>query len=185
MPASSAKIRTWLKLPKAVWNYVEVEPGISLENVDVLFTKFDEKEVIAKIKEEAKKQEERAAEEAKLAANKNANAATNSEEITIDYLDKVKLKVAKILECEKVEGSNKLYKLKITLGNEERQIVSGLQKYYTEEELVGKKVVLVANLKPAKLKGIESNGMLLAAGEGDVVRVLFVDDAVAEGEDIH
>ena len=72
----------------------------------------------------------------------------------------------------------------VSLGNEERQIVSGLQKYYTEEELIGKKVVLVANLKPAKLKGIESNGMILAAGDGDTVKVLVVDDAINEGESI-
>ena len=59
--------------------------------------------------------------------------------------------------------------------------MSGLQKYYESEELIGRKVVLVANLKPAVLKGIESNGMILAAGENDVVKVLFVDDAVEEG----
>ena len=58
------------------------------------------------------------------------------------------------------------------------------QKYYKEEELIGKKVVLVANLKPAKLKGIESNGMILAAGDGDTVKVLVVDDAINEGESI-
>ena len=187
MPASSAKIREWLKIEKATWNYIEVEPGISLENVDVLFTKFDEKEVIAKIKEEAKEQEKRRKEEEKLAkeAEKKAQKEQASkEEITIDYLDKVSLKVAKILSCEKVEGSEKLYKLMVSLGNEERQIVSGLQKYYKEEELIGKKVVLVANLKPAKLKGIESNGMILAAGDGDTVKVLVVDDAINEGESI-
>jgi methionyl-tRNA synthetase len=180
MPASSAKIREWLKIEKATWNYIEVEPGISTENVDVLFTKFDEKDVIAKIKKEAEEQEKRRKEEEKLAQKEGAKM----EEITIDYLDKVQLKVAKVLSCEKVEGSEKLYKLMVSLGNEERQIVSGLQKYYTAEELVGKKVVLVANLKPAKLKGIESNGMILAAGDGDVVKVLEVDDAVQEGESI-
>ena len=72
----------------------------------------------------------------------------------------------------------------VSLGNEERQIVSGLQKYYKEEELIGKKVVLVANLKPAKLKGVESNGMILAAGDGDNVKVLLVDDSINEGESI-
>ncbi|MBR6252380.1 MAG: methionine--tRNA ligase [Clostridia bacterium] len=180
MPASSAKIREWLKIEKATWNYIEVEPGISLENVDVLFTKFDEKDVIAKIKAEAKEQEKRRKEEEKLAQKEGAKL----EEITIDYLDKVSLKVAKILSCEKVEGSEKLYKLMVSLGNEERQIVSGLQKYYKEEELIGKKVVLVANLKPAKLKGVESNGMILAAGDGDNVKVLLVDDSINEGESI-
>ena len=64
-------------------------------------------------------------------------------------------------------------------------MVSGLVPYYKEEELVGKKVVLVSNLKPAKLRGIESNGMILAAGDKDTVKVLFVDDAVPLGEGIH
>ena len=94
-------------------------------------------------------------------------------------------KVAKVLEAEKVEGSDKLLKLQVSLGNEKRQVVAGLQKYYKPEELVGKKVVMVANLKPAKLRGIESQGMLLAAGDGDVVKVLVVNDEVEEGADVH
>ena len=79
----------------------------------------------------------------------------------------------------------KLLKLKVSLGNEERQIIAGLKKYYEPQELVGKKVVIVANLKPAKLAGELSQGMVIAAGDGDVVKALFVDDAVAEGEDVH
>ena len=105
--------------------------------------------------------------------------------ITIDDFDKVQLKVAKVLEAEKVEKSDKLLKLKVYLGTEERQIVAGIQKYYEPEELVGKKLVIVANLKPVKLRGIESQGMVIAAGDGDVVKALFVDDAVAEGEAVH
>ena len=78
-----------------------------------------------------------------------------------------------------------MLKLQVSLGNEKRQVVAGLQKYYAPEELVGKKVVMVANLKPAKLRGVESQGMLLAAGDGDVVKVLVVDDSVEEGADVH
>ena len=100
-------------------------------------------------------------------------------------MDKISLKVAKILEAEKVEGSEKLLKLQVSLGDEKRQVVAGLQKYYKPEELIGKKVVMVANLKKAKLKGIESEGMLLAAGDGETVKVLIVDDLVKEGENIH
>ena len=99
-------------------------------------------------------------------------------------MDKIKLKVAKVLEAEKVEGSEKLLKLKVSLGNEQRQIVAGLQKYYAPEELLNKKIVIVANLKPAKLKGIESQGMVLAAGDGDIVKALVVDDAVEEGAEV-
>ena len=80
---------------------------------------------------------------------------------------------------------DKLLKLKVSLGLEERQIVAGIKKYYKPEELIGKKIVIVANLKPAKLKGIESQGMVLAAGDGDIVRVLTVDDEIELGADVH
>ena len=183
MPASSARVREWLKLNKATWNYCEVETGLSLENVDVLFTKFDEKAIAEKIKEEAKAREKEAIEAEKKLDSKKDNSV--KEEITIDYLDKISLKVAKILEAEKLVGSDKLLKLRVSLGNEERQVVAGLSKYYKPEELIGKKVVMVANLKKAKLRGVESEGMLLAAGDGDIVKVLLVDDNVPEGADIH
>lgn len=184
MPGSSAKIREWLQIDRAVWHFVEVKPNISLEPVTVLFTRFDE----PTIKQVAKPAEKPAGKQTGKQAEKKVSqntSATESSEITIDDFAKVQLKVAKILSCERVEGSEKLYRLQVSLGNEERQIVSGLQKYYTPEELIGRKVVLVANLKPAKLKGIESKGMLLAAGDGDVVKVVFVDDAVEAGEIIH
>jgi methionyl-tRNA synthetase len=116
---------------------------------------------------------------------KKEEAPKSNDYITIDDFEKVKLKVAKVLEAEKVEGSDKLLKLKVSLGNEERQIVAGIQKYYEPSELIGKKLVIVANLKPIKLKGIESCGMVIAAGDGDIVKVLFVDDLVKEGEDVH
>lgn len=105
--------------------------------------------------------------------------------ISIEELDKVELRVAKILTVEKVPDANKLYKLSVDLGTETRTVVSGLVPYYTEEELIGKKVVLVANLKPVVIRKIESFGMILAAGDGDIVKVLFVDDRVPTGESIH
>lgn len=114
---------------------------------------------------------------------------TNTEKktglISIEELDKVQLKVAKILSVEKVPDANKLYKLSVDLGNETRTVVSGLVPYYSEEELLGKKVVLVANLKPVVIRKIESFGMILAAGDNDIVKVLFVDDSVPTGESIH
>jgi len=124
--------------------------------------------------------------EGKKVENKKEEIVEEKQDyITIDDFDKVQLKVAKVLEAEKVEKSDKLLKLKVSLGTEERQIVAGIQKYYQPSELVGKKLVIVANLKPVKLRGIESQGMVIAAGDGDVVKVLFVDDAVAEGEAVH
>ena len=108
---------------------------------------------------------------------------------TIDELDKVELKVGQIKEVERVEKSKKLYKLQVDVGEKfTRTIVSGIVPYYTEEDLLGKQVVVVTNLKPAKLCGIESNGMLLAAGDKDVVKLLILDNnngTLENGANIH
>ena len=113
----------------------------------------------------------------------------NKNIITIDELDKVELKVGQIKEVERVEKSKKLYKLQVDVGEKfTRTIVSGIVPYYTEEELLGKQVVVVTNLKPAKLCGIESNGMLLAAGDKDVVKLLILDNnngTLENGANIH
>ncbi|MBQ4629135.1 MAG: methionine--tRNA ligase [Clostridia bacterium] len=110
-------------------------------------------------------------------------------QITIDDFMKIELRVAQILECEKVAKSDKLYKLKVTLGYEERQIVSGIAKCYKPEDLIGKKVAVVKNLAPAKLRGEESRGMLLASshkGEdgNDVINVIFLDENAKIGDRI-
>lgn len=90
--------------------------------------------------------------------------------ITIDDFRKIDLRVAKILEAEKVEGADKLYKLKITLGLEERQLVAGIAQHYAADDLVGMQIIVVANLEPAVIRGVESQGMLLAAtSEGKVI----------------
>ena len=84
------------------------------------------------------------------------------------------MRVAKIINAEKVENADKLLKLQLKIGDEERQIVAGIAKYYTTEELIGKKIVVVYNLKPVKLRGVESNGMLLAASNEDRSKVIFL-----------
>jgi methionyl-tRNA synthetase len=88
---------------------------------------------------------------------------TGSDKISIDDFMKVDLRVAKVLEAEKVPNSRKLVKLKIDVGTEERTLVAGIAEAYEPEQLVGRTIVMVFNLKPAKLMGIESNGMVLAA----------------------
>ncbi|NPB08080.1 MAG: methionine--tRNA ligase subunit beta [Aquificae bacterium] len=97
-----------------------------------------------------------------------------------DFL-KVDLRVARILSAERVEGSEKLLKLRISLGEEERTIVAGIAKYYSPEDLVGKKIVVVANLKPRKIFGIESQGMLLAASDGETLSLVVPERDVKEG----
>lgn len=103
--------------------------------------------------------------------------------ITIDELDKVELKVGQIKEVARVEKADKLYKLSVDVGEKElRTIVSGLVPYYKEDELLNKQIVVVTNLKPAKLRGIMSNGMLLAAGDFDVVKLLTLDNNAGDLE---
>jgi methionyl-tRNA synthetase len=89
-------------------------------------------------------------------------------QITIDEFQKIQLKTAKVLSAERVPKSEKLLKLQVSLGAEQRQIVAGIGKRYEPEALIGKTIVVVANLKPAKLMGIESQGMVLAAGDSEV-----------------
>ena len=102
--------------------------------------------------------------------------------ISFDDFMKVQLKVAEVLEAEKVEKSEKLLKLQVKIGDEQKQIIAGISKSYSPEELKGKKIVVVANLKPAKLMGLESQGMVLAVeDESGKLKVLSVENSVKIG----
>ena len=101
--------------------------------------------------------------------------------ISFDDFKKLDLRIGRITSVEDHPNADKLYVLKVDLGAEERQLVAGLKKYYTAEELQGRLMVVVANLEPAVLRGVESQGMLLAAGEDDVVSILQPDAAIAPG----
>lgn len=102
-------------------------------------------------------------------------------QITLEEFQKIHLKTAKVLSAERVPRSEKLIKLQVDLGGEQRQVVAGIGKTYTPEELIGRTVVIVANLKPAKLMGVESQGMVLAAGDADVLEVLILQRDVPPG----
>lgn len=120
----------------------------------------------------------------------NAPAKTNHEpeypaEISIDDFAKVKMQIAKVLACEKVEKSDKLLKSTVQIGNETRTVVSGIAKFYTPEEMIGKKVVMITNLKPAKLRGILSEGMILCAEDADGnLKLLAPEGDIADGSGI-
>ena len=101
--------------------------------------------------------------------------------ITFDQVMAVNLKTAVVLEAERIEGADKLLKLQVDLGSEKRQLVAGIALYYQPEELVGKTIMVVANLKPAKLRGVESQGMLLAASQGDRLKLVTVDGEIGPG----
>lgn len=148
-----------------------LKDGTKVTKGEILFPRIEKTEELFKVEEEEEQVEDK----------KNI--------ITIDELDKVELKVGQILTVEKVPKAKKLYKLSVDVGEKTpRTIVSGLVPYYAEEELQGKQVVVVTNLKPAKLCGIESQGMLLAAGDDDVVKLLVLDNnagVLENGSNIH
>ena len=142
----------------------------------VLFARIDEAKMLAELEAER---------EAKMAAAAKAEAPIEKPEgcalIGIEDFMGVELRTAKILACEGVPKAKKLLKLQVDLGYEKRQVVSGIAKYYTPDQLIGKKIILVANLKPATLCGVESNGMILASGE-ETIRVVFLDPETPLGE---
>jgi methionyl-tRNA synthetase len=106
---------------------------------------------------------------------------SEDEKIKIDDFLKVELKVAKVLEASEIEGADRLLRLRVDLGSETRQLVAGIKKSYTPEELVGKHIIVVANLQPATVRGVESQGMLLAASTEDGPVLATFDKEVAPG----
>ncbi len=104
--------------------------------------------------------------------------------ISFDEFKKVELKVAKVLEAERVEGSDKLLKLKISLGSEERQIISGIGKVYEPADMVGKNIIIVSNLEPRQLMGLESQGMILAASDDHGPAILIPDREIPPGTEV-
>ncbi|MBO5908151.1 MAG: methionine--tRNA ligase [Clostridia bacterium] len=154
-----------------------LEVGQPLGEAFTLFARIDEKKFLLEM-EKARAEAERA-----LKANEPTPEPEHEAEIGIDAFSAVELRVAEILECEPVPKAKKLLKLQVDLGYEKRQVVSGIAKYYTPDQLVGKKVALITNLKPAKLCGVDSFGMILASGEEDV-KVVFLDPAAKNGDRI-
>lgn len=137
---------------KEVKGWGKLAAGIKVAKAEPIFPRIEEKEEpVKEVKAE------------KAPVKTEAAPAQDSQEITIDEFAKVDLRVAKVLAAEKVEKADKLLKLTVDLGTEQRTIVSGIAQHYAPEDLVGKSVVMVVNLKPAKIRGIESRGMVLAA----------------------
>ena len=152
-----------------------LEAGKPLGEAHTLFARIDEKKFLADM--EAKR-------EAEIAAAAPVEEPEHEAEIGIESFAAVELRVAEIIACENIPKAKKLLKLQVDLGYEKRQVVSGIAKFYTPDELVGKKVALVCNLKPAKLCGTDSFGMILASGEEDV-KVVFLDPSAKNGDRIH
>ena len=198
MPSTAQSIFDTLGVPEAgrTFEAVSYESGDDCfwktTTAAPLFPRIDmEKEIdeLNKILDDAKKEAEKAQKKAEKAAEKAEKKADKAEEesgiISIDDFMKVELRAAKVLEAVPVEKSDKLLKIQVDMGTEHRQIVSGIRAWYSPEDLIGKTIVVVANLKPAKLRGEMSNGMLLAADIGDAASVIFLPDEVPAGQRIH
>jgi methionyl-tRNA synthetase len=136
-------------------------PGTKIAPAGVLFPKVD-------LEKKLEKKEDQMTDTAPVAAT------PEPEYITIDDFAKVDLRVAVVLECERVPKADKLLKLNISLGNEQRTVLSGIAEHYTPEEMIGKRVILVANLAPRKMRGIDSQGMILA-GDGENGKIVVIE----------
>lgn len=162
LPETSKKINEQLNVELVSWDstasFDGTKAGTKVGKAEAIFPRID---VEKKLEELSKLQE---AQKAKMNEEK-PKMEPIKEEITIEDFDKIDLRVAKVLECEPVKKAKKLLKLKVDLGGDIRHVVSGIAKYYKPEEMVGKYIVLVANLKPVKLMGELSQGMILAASD--------------------
>ncbi len=160
------------------WNVLPLDTTVV--RGEVLFPRIDVDKEIEELNAIIQKNVEKAQAE----ENKEEKKIEGLAQIGIDDFCKVELRVAQVKACEKVKKSKKLLKLTLLDGEGERTVASGIANYYEPEEMVGKKVILVANLKPVTLCKVESHGMILAASSGDDVRVVFVDDSVEVGSRI-
>ena len=193
VPVTAPKIYEQLGLGKpesffmadAVWG--KLATGTKVEKGEPLFPRIEVTEagetVIAATKKTAAKAIK--AEAPKVEAKKEAKpAAAAAGEITIDDFAKIDLRVATVVAAERVPKTDKLIKLQVKIGDEERTIVSGIAQHYEPENLIGKNVIVIANLKPAKLRGIESRGMVLAASDGEGNLVLADAAGIASGSKV-
>ncbi len=183
IPATAEEILSELGADKrdfaSLASFDGMVPGSTVNDSKVLFARVDEEKKLAEFEAERQAMIAEAQKEEEAKPEKPEGCAL----IGIEDFMNVELRVAKVLEVERVPKAKKLLKLRVDLGYETRQVVSGIAKWYEPEALIGKKIILVANLKPATLCGIESEGMILASGE-ETVRVVFLDPETPLGERI-
>ena len=180
-------LKTWDSLSA----FGKLPAGIQVKKGEALFPRLDvKKELEALEPQEEKKAEKPAPKKEEKPAKKEKKPVEIPEGcIAFDDFAKVKLRVARVLDCQCVEKSDKLLKFRLSLGDEERTVLSGIAKFHTPEELLGKKLILLANLAPRKIMGIESQGMLLSAvkvGEdgSETLRLLTADPIMPDGAEI-
>ncbi|MDY6052914.1 MAG: methionine--tRNA ligase [Anaerovibrio sp.] len=175
MPSTAEKIWQQLNMPEKfadirlgdIKTWGKTPANLKIGEAQQLFPRIEVEEAVEEKPAKKNKQENN------TKSAKNEKAADGA--ISIEDFSKVQLRVAEIIEAEAVPKADKLLKLKVSLGDEQREVVSGIAKHYEPKDLIGKKVILVANLKPAKIRGVVSHGMILAASAGDELQVVTTD----------
>jgi len=181
--AGQMDLQTW----ESASRWGSLPPGTKVKRGQAVFPRVEKREPVAvEAEAEAGKQPSGGLTKAGQPSQAGDGAPAENgrgigEEISIEEFARIDLRVAKIVASKKVEKADKLLELELEVAGKTRTIVSGIAKHYSPEELVGKRIVLVANLKPGKVRGILSEGMLLAASDEDNLEVLFVDKEIASG----
>ncbi len=189
MGKTTAGILAQLGVEPAGWDsataFDVLKPGTTVKKGENLFPRLDIKKELIRLDEanNALLSERQGAEVPK---EEVVEAPEKEQEafISIDDFDKIALKVGEVIACEEHPKADRLWVFKVKIGEEIRTIVSGIKQYYGKEDLIGKKVIVVTNLKPVKLRGVESNGMLLAAGGGDKLTMLSVLEDIESGTEV-
>jgi len=182
MERANQQLGLWDNIEAVKWEEAGIwgltQAGTRVNKGESLFPRIDLKTLGEEEKVEEKKEPEAPATEPPLEIQ---NAVVEDEYISIEDFARLDLRVAEVIACEKMKKADKLLILRLKVGDEERTVVSGIAQHYTPEEMVGKKVVLLANLKPTKLRGVMSQGMILAASDEQYVDVLTVTKDIAAG----
>jgi methionyl-tRNA synthetase len=170
-------------IKNAGWNDTEwgaLKTGVKVYNGDPMFPRIDLEEYFEKV--EARKEESKSKNKKE---ENNLELAEVKDRITFEEFMDTDIRVAEIIEAEKIEGSNKLLKLKVDIGLEKRQLVAGIAKHFSAEDVIGRKILIVANLEPATIFGVKSEGMILAATDPEENMVLStVSDEIANGSQV-
>jgi methionyl-tRNA synthetase len=182
MERANRQLGLWENIAEVKWDeagtWGMTKNGTQVAKGESLFPRIDIKSLREEENVEETKEAVAQAPEIKV---ETESLLVKDEFITIEDFAKIDLRVAEVIACEKMEKADKLLILQVKMGDEERTVVSGIAQHYTPEELVGKKVILVANLKPTKLRGVLSQGMILAASNEEFVDVLTVNKDIASG----
>ncbi len=177
MPETSEEILKQINSSLSTWESIQsfggIKPGDSVGAPEPLFARLDEKKVLEEIEAELE-----------AAAAEAEPEITFKDEIEFSDFEKLDLRLAYVKDCKKVEKADKLLNFTLDVGGKERTILSGIAKYYKPEDLIGKKVMIIANLKPRMLRGIKSEGMILSVVSGDELELLTHGGNLPSGSEI-